>query len=193
MTSNDAGAEFDVTVSVPERKLSVPHRIRSVEYAKAVVSVENRDGIRAGSGSHAVTIDVVDRAGTRISDFSGVAAVDFPRLSGTLSSNFVQIKNGVSDPIVFSPGTLAGQNLAIQVKIPGVRDVEGNVVNVRPGDPMLVTLSAEKDGMEALKGTAQTLTAKLFDRFGNVADSTGYSAKFSVPDEYASHLSLEGG
>ncbi len=193
LTGNDADARFDVSVTVPERALSKSVSLRSVEYAKAVVDVASRDSVRAGTGSHAVSVRIADRSGTTISDFSGVASVGFPEFSGTLSSEFVQIKNGVADSLTFFPGTLAGENLALDVRVPGVRDVEGNVLDVRPDAPMAVRLDADGSDMEALPGVSKTVRAKLFDRYGNlVTESAGLSAKFSVPTEYARFLRLSG-
>lgn len=79
--------------------------------------------------------------------------------------------------------------------VPGVKDVEGNVLTVSPDVPMRVSLETEKPAIEALTGETETVTAKLFDRYGNLAYNHGadaYASKFSIPEHFRKYLRFPG-
>lgn len=79
--------------------------------------------------------------------------------------------------------------------VPGVKDVEGNVLTVSPDVPMRVSLETEKPAIEALTGETETVTAKLFDRYGNLAYNHGadaYASKFSIPEHFHKYLRFPG-
>lgn len=79
--------------------------------------------------------------------------------------------------------------------VPGVKDVEGNVLTVYPDVPMRVSLETEKPAIEALTGETETVTAKLFDRYGNLAYNHGggaYASKFSIPEHFRKYLRFPG-
>lgn len=90
---------------------------------------------------------------------------------------------------------MAGKDLKIDVHVPGVKDVEGNVLTVYPDVPMRVSLETEKPAIEALTGETETVTAKLFDRYGNLAYNHGadaYVSKFSIPEHFHKYLRFPG-
>lgn len=79
--------------------------------------------------------------------------------------------------------------------VPGVKDVEGNVLTVYPDVPMRVSLETEKPAIEAKTGETETVTAKLFDRYGNLAYNHGadaYVSKFSIPEHFRKYLRFPG-
>lgn len=194
VSTNEGGRTLEITVKIPERNLEAKTTIRSLDYAKILVDVENRAKITAGTGTHAVTIRAVDAGGNALAGFDAAASIDFVKLSGTLSANFLKLKDGNSGTgLVLTPGTLAGENLTLDVRIPGIRDIEGNVVTVFPDVPMRVALETEKAMMEAKTGESETITARLFDRYGNLAYNHAekeYLARFSIPEAFRKSLRL---
>lgn len=196
ITTNDGGKNLTFDLKTKDGKYSASTGFKSLDYAKAVVEVADRANVVVGKEAHAVNVKVVDAAGVTLQGFDGVAAVAFPELSGTFDTNFVAIKDGkTSTGLLLTPKYVAGKKLAVDVRIPGVKDVEGNELDVLPDVPMRVALETEKPAMEARPGETQTVTARLFDRYGNLAynhPENAVTAKFSVPSEFRKYLRLGG-
>lgn len=170
VSSNDGGKELTFELEAKNRGLISSVKFRSLDYAKAVVDVENRHSLVVGTGSHLVNIRVVDKTGNELSGFDGMATVSFPKLSGTFDTNYVAIKNAkTATGFLLSPKYVAAKDLKIDVRIPGIRDIEGNIVTVLPDVAMRVALQTEKPAMEAKTGETESIFARLFDRYGNLA------------------------
>lgn len=184
LTSNNGGETETVKITIEGSNLEKTITLKSVETAKIQVEVADRDTIVAGKDPHEITIKVLDDKGAVMSGFSGIASLDFPKNSGVISTSFVNIRDGVSvDKILFTPKYLAAENLAIDIQIPGIKDIDGNFITVLPDVPMRVGLAPDQTDLEARSGVQTTVTAKLFDRYGNLAYNhlEGMKAKFTVP------------
>ena len=197
ISTSDGGKDLSFEIEAQDRGLSAKTDFRSIDYAKAVVDVENRDSVVVGKAPHVVKVKVVDKDGKTLTGFHGVAAVNFPKFSGTFDTNFVAIQDGLSATgFVLTPKYVAAENLKIDVRIPGVRDVEDNVLTVYPDIPMRVALETEKPSIEARSGgETEKITAKLFDRYGNLAYNHGsgvFTAKFSIPNHFQKNLRFVG-
>ncbi len=150
LTSNNGGETETIKIALDGSNLETSIKLTSVDYAKIHVDVDSSDTIVAGKDPHEVHIKVVDKNGALIDGFSGVASLDFPKNSGVLSTNFVSIKNGVNtDKITLTPKYLAAKNLALDIQIPGIKDIESNTVTVLPDVAMRVGLSADQTSLEA--------------------------------------------
>ncbi|MFZ3232395.1 MAG: VCBS repeat-containing protein [Patescibacteria group bacterium] len=196
ISTSDGGKNLKFSLEIKNRNLSATTSFRSLDYAKAVVDVENRDKIVVGKEPHAVRIKLVDGDGKILTGFDGVAALNFPQLSGVFDTNYLAIKDGLSTTgALLSPKYVAGKDLKIETYVPGVKDVEGNVLTVYPDVPMRVSLETEKPAIEARTGETETVTAKLFDRYGNLAYNHAdgaYSSKFSIPELFHKYLRFPG-
>lgn len=168
-------------------------RLRSIEYAKISMDVENRERIIAGKESHTVHVKVLDKDNRVLDGYNGVMSLDFPKLSGTLSAPFVRIVNGASTGITLTPGYVAERNLHIQAQIPGIDDIEGDTVTVLPDVPMSFSFAKKDERIEAMEGNMDPTRATLYDRYGNIPyNATGYSLVLHIPDEYKKYATLSG-
>lgn len=196
VSTSDGGKDLKFSLEIKNRGLKAETSFRSLDYAKAVVEVENRDNIVVGKEPHAVRVKLVDENGKALSGFDGVAAINFPALSGIFDTNYLGIKNGLSATgALLTPKYVAGKDLKIDVRVPGVKDVENDLVTVYPDVPMRVSLETEKPAIEAKTGETETVTAKLFDRYGNLAYNHAegaYSSKFSIPEHFRKYLRFPG-
>lgn len=165
--------------------------LRSVEYAKISMEVADRDHLIAGKEPHAVQVKVLDKDNRVLEGYNGVMSLDFPKLSGTLSTPFVRIVNGVSTGVTLTPGYVAEKNLHIQTQIPGINDIEGDTVTVLPDVPMSFAFAKKDDRIEAKEGNTNNTRATLYDRYGNIPyNTTGYSLVLHIPDEYKKYATL---
>lgn len=196
VSTSDGGKDLKFGIEIKNRGLKAETSFRSVDYAKAVVDVENRGNIVVGKEPHAVRVKLVDENGKTLSGFDGVAAINFPALSGIFDTNYLGIKDGLSvTGALLTPKYVAGKDLKIDVRVPGVKDVENDLVTVYPDVPMRITLETEKPAIEAKTGETETVTAKLFDRYGNLAYNHAegaYSSKFSIPEHFRKYLRFPG-
>ncbi|MFZ4461251.1 MAG: hypothetical protein ACOYN2_01555 [Patescibacteria group bacterium] len=193
LTSNNGGETETVKITIEGLKLEKTINLTSVDTAKIQVDVDGRESIVAGKDAHEIHIKILDEKGAVMEGFSGVASLDFPKNSGVISTSFVNIKNGVNvDKVTFTPKYLAAENLAIDIQIPGIKDLSGNVITVLPDVPMRVGLSPDQTDLEARTGVQTTVTAKLFDRYGNLAynHAEGMKAKFNLPGVSKKYASL---
>lgn len=168
--------------------------LTSVSDAKIQVDVENRDNIVAGKEAHEVKLSVVDGNGKLIEGFSGVASLDAPANSGVFSNGFVSIKGGKNDEkILFTPKYVAAKNIVLDIQIPGLKTLEGNMVTVLPDAPIRVGMDSANTTIEAKTGNSSTVTAKLYDRYGNIAynHASGLKANFSVSDRSIRYGSVQ--
>lgn len=78
--------------------------LRSIDFAKISLEVDNRDHITVGKEKHSVRIKMLDANNRILSGYDGVIALDFSKLSGVFTTPFVRIKNGISETeIAFTP------------------------------------------------------------------------------------------
>ncbi len=166
--------------------------LRSIDFAKVSVEVADREHIVAGKEKHAVRIRVLDRNNQVLSGYNGILSLDFPKLSGTLSTPFVRIAKGVSETDIFlTPGYVAEKNLRILSQIPGVSAMEGDVVTILPDVPMSFAFVKKDDRMEAREGNLNTTRATLYDRYGNIAyTAMGYNLTLRIPEESQKYASI---
>lgn len=166
--------------------------LRSIDFAKISVEVEDRDNIIVGKKKHAVHVKMLDKSNKILDGYNGILSLDFPKLSGTFNTPFVQIKNGVSETdIAFTPGYVAEKNLHIQAQIPGVNTVEGNAITILPDVPMSFAFVKKDDRMEAREGNLNNTRATLYDRYGNIAyNTTGYNLNIHIPEESKKYASI---
>ncbi|MDD2745687.1 MAG: VCBS repeat-containing protein, partial [Candidatus Gracilibacteria bacterium] len=187
---------FSTTDSTGNTINSTPLTIKSIDYAKIRVNIPGRSTIVAGGTETDVNLEVVDADGQVLTGFNGVASIDFPKNSGKFSTSFIQIENGKNKVAVkFTPGSVAVIDGKIDVQIPGIQDIENGTLSVLPSVPMRVGLQTDTSKMEAKVGKSATVTAQLFDRYGNLAYNhpTGMTAKFSIPSGYGKYGSIAGG
>ncbi len=158
------------------------------------MDVSDRDHIVAGKEKHSVKVSVLDKNNQVIAGYNGIVSLDFPKLSGSLSSPFVRIVNGVSETSVeFTPLSVAEKNLHIQAQVPGITAIEGDIVTVLPDVPMSFAFAKQSDKIEAKEGNIDNTRATLYDRYGNIAYNTnGYSLAVNVPDEYKKYAMVSG-
>lgn len=170
--------------------------IKSIDNAKIRVNIPGRSAIVAGGTETEVNLEVIDSAGQVLTGFNGVASIDFPKNSGKFSTSFIQIENGKNNGAVkFTPGSVALIDGKIDVQIPGIQDIENGTLTVLPNVPMRVGLQTDLSKLEAKIGKSATVTAQLFDRYGNIAYNhpAGMTAKFSIPSGYGKYGSITGG
>lgn len=96
VSTSDGGKDLKFSLEIKNRGLKAETSFRSVDYAKAVVEVENRDSVVVGKEPHAVRVKLVDADGKVLSGFDGVAALNFPQLSGIFDTNYLALKDGLS-------------------------------------------------------------------------------------------------
>lgn len=70
---------------------SNPVVLHSIDFAKISVDVADKDNIVVGKEKHAVHIKVLDKNNQVLTGYNGIMSLDFPKLSGTLSTPFVHI------------------------------------------------------------------------------------------------------
>ena len=175
ISANDGGQTHTIQFSTTDSKgnsikKEVPLTVKSIDYAKIRVGIPNRENIVAGGTGQTVNLEIVDANGGVLDGFNGVASIDFPKNSGSFDTQFVQIQNGKNTtPIKFNPGSVAIQGGKIDVQVPGIKDIEGGTLTVLPNLPMRVGLSTDTNNLEAKIGNSAGITAKLFDRYGNLA------------------------
>lgn len=133
-----------------------------------------------------------DKNNQVISGYNGILALDFPKLSGTLSAPFVKIVNGVSEAdIVLTPGTVAAKDIQMSIQVPGINTVEGNIITVLPDVPMSFTFAKKYDRIEARDGNLDATRATLYDRYGNIAYlATGYNLTLEIPQDYQKYTTI---
>jgi hypothetical protein len=168
--------------------------LKSIDFAKILVEVTDKESIIVGKDAHAVKIKVVDRSNQTLSGYTGILSLGFSKLSGSFNTPFVRIKNGVSETeINFTPGFVAEKNLHIHAQIPGVNAIEGDIITVLPDVPMSFTFSKQNDRMEAKEGDINNARATLYDRYGNIAyNATGKSLTLSIPEESKKYATTSG-
>lgn len=185
LTSNNGGENESIKISLKGTELTTTLAIASVDNARMSIEVDDKDHIIVGKAPHEVRIKVLDKNGKLLDGFSGVASLDFPKNSGVFSTSFVSIKNGVSnEKIFFTPQFVAGENLAMDIQIPGIKSIDGNTISVLPDLPMRVGLAPDQASLEARTDVHTRITAKLFDRYGNLAYNhpAGLKANFFTPE-----------
>ncbi|MDD2487531.1 MAG: hypothetical protein PHS92_04120 [Candidatus Gracilibacteria bacterium] len=190
----DINMKFIVKNDTSNIEYNLPQPIKVIDYAKISLDIENKDNIVAGKEKHKINVIVKDRDGKKIDGFNSVLYFDFPKTSGSIEPNYVQIKDGKNEGEVnFVPNFVAGKDLKINLNLPGVNEFEGNVIEVLPDIPVKIEESISKDKIEAKKGEKAILTAKMYDRYGNVAyNAKNYKISFSIPDEYKTFAEFEG-
>lgn len=168
--------------------------LRSIDFAKISIDVADKDHMVVGKGKHAVTIRVLNKNNTTLSGYNGILSLDFPKLSGSFSTPFVHIKNGVSEAEIFlAPGYVAEKNLHIGARIPGISMIEGDTLTILPDVPMSFAFAKENDRIEAKIGNLNPTRATLYDRYGNIAyNATGYKFAVSMSEESKKYATLSG-
>lgn len=197
-------ASFEITNANPSDAMELSFRIdraniassplslRSIDFAKVSLEVDARDSIVVGKEGHAVRIRMLDRDNQVLTGYTGIASLDFPKLSGTLSAPLVHIVNGVSSSgITLTPGYVAEKNLQIRVQVPGITTIEGNTVTVLPDIPMSFAFAQKDDRMEAKASNVNNVRATLYDRYGNIAyTATGHTLGLRLPEESRKYATI---
>jgi len=99
--------------------------LRSIDFAKISVDVSDKGNIVVGKAEHTIKVSVLDGNNQVLTGYNGIVSLDFPKLSGTLSSPFIHIVNGVSEAdVTIIPAYVAGKDLRIQAQIPGISTIE---------------------------------------------------------------------
>lgn len=126
ITNTKTSDDMDLSFRIDKANVSSDSlRLRSIDFAKVSIDVADRDHIVVGKEKHKVQVKVLDRNNQVLSGYNGILALDFPKLSGTIDTPFMRIKNGVSETEAnLVPGYVAEKNLRIQAQIPGVGTVE---------------------------------------------------------------------
>lgn len=195
VTSSSVG-KIGVKFSIANPKVeSSIQDLTVVENAKIHVEVANPNNIVVGTGSHDIKISVLGADGKKIDGFSGIASIDFPKLSGTLNTSFVTIENGESSgALSLTPAFVSGHDLKLDIQIPGIDQIEGNTVNVLPDHPMSFEFQSDTSKVEAVAGNKIHIRASLYDQYGNIADNaTGYSLSGSVLRNSEKYISFPDG
>lgn len=166
--------------------------LRAVDFAKVSVEVKKPENIIVGGNAHGISFRILDEEDTLIDDYNGILALDFPKLSGTLSNPFVRIVNGVSETeVLLTPAYVAEKNLKIGVQVPGISAVEGNSVTILPEVPMSFAFVKRHDRMEAKEGNINNIRATLYDRYGNIAyNTTGHTLSVRIPEESSKYATI---
>lgn len=170
---------------------NLPNPIKVINSANASVEMNNRNNLVVGTGSFDTKVVIKDEAWNKIDDFSGVAYLDFPAVSGVFSSNSVKIINWESELVQFKPNFVAWKNIKIWVTIPGIPEVSWNFINILPDVPMSVELTSSNDKIEAKIWEKTTVKATLYDRYSNVAYNViNQKIKFEILDEYKNYVNF---
>jgi hypothetical protein len=166
--------------------------LRSIDFAKISLEVDNRNQIVVGKEPHIVRVKILDRNNQVLSGYNGIISLDFPKLSGTISTPLLHITNGLSDTgTLLTPAFVAEKNLHIQAQIPGISTIEGDIVTVLPDVPMSFGFLKVDDRIEAKVGNLDNTRATLYDRYGNIAyNTTGYKLAISIPPESQKYTTL---
>ena len=112
-----------------------------------------------------------------------------PELAGSLSTNMIDIRDGVSvTPLAFTPSFVAESGAKLSVEVLGIEDILGNTFTVHPERPIRIGFHDVSHTIEAKEGNLIQLSASLFDRYGNIASykTEGYTTTLTIPNEYAS-------
>lgn len=105
--------------------------IRFVENPQVRVDISDRETMKVGTGSHTITLSVLDAAGQPI-PFSGVAGVSLPTSYGVLSATTTEILSGTSMPLTLRPGAVAVREGVLDVQVPGIPRVTGTTFTILP-------------------------------------------------------------
>ena len=82
---------------------------------------------------------MVDQSGKPLNGFNASAAVSVSELAGTLSTNMVDIRDGISQtPLSFTPYFVSQDNVKLSVQVLGVGDVSGNEFSIHPERPIRI-------------------------------------------------------
>lgn len=166
--------------------------LQSIDFAKISLEVDNRNQIVAGKEPHIVRVKILDKNNQVLGGYNGIISLDFPKLSGTISTPLLHITNGLSDTgTLLTPAFVAEKNLHIQAQIPGISAIEGDIVTVLPDVPMSFAFLKADDRIEAKVGLLDNTRATLYDRYGNVAyNTTGYKLTLSIPLESQKYATI---
>lgn len=159
--------------------------IRVVDDASVVLSLDRRNAIVAGSGSHTGQLRVVDGNGAPLA-LTSAAAISVLDNAGVLSKTLITISGGVSEPFLFSPGTRALSGAQILIQVPGVPRIVDATFTILPGAPMEMALTSDASQLEALTGSVFRIRATLLDRYGNIAwnHPTPSTVRLEIPAAY---------
>ncbi|MBP8016521.1 VCBS repeat-containing protein, partial [Candidatus Gracilibacteria bacterium] len=168
--------------------------VQSLDSAKIKIDIENKDNIIVGKEKHKINIYVQDSNNQLLNKFNGVAYFDFPSISGNIEPNFVQIKNGKNvEDVYLNPNFVAGKDIKLNINIPGINDIEGNIVTILPDKPMRLGLINTKQKFEAKSGEKTKIKAVLYDRYGNITfNDSSHKINFIIPEEYKKYISFSG-
>jgi len=111
-------------------------------------------------------VKIVDNSGNPITGFHSTVALSIPEIAGTLSTNMIGIRDGISQGIIeYTPGIIAQDDVKINVQTEGVDIVSGNTFSIHPERPIRISLVPVSTKIEAKDGNTTELSAMIYDRF----------------------------
>ncbi len=130
-------------------------------FERAQIIVSRVWNPKVGWSKIPVNIRVVWVDGKPISWFNSIVSLNLPKWAGVFGPNITTILNGVSEDILYTPGTLAG-NHQIKLAIPWIGPVPDIDFSVDPWSPLYIAHIEDTDSMHF----------SLQDRYGNIVPTT---------------------
>lgn len=106
ISTNEGGQNQTIKVTHPTgngQELTSQIQVQSIDDAKVIATIEGGNSVVAGSSPRPFQLTIARPDGSILTGFNGIASLDFPKNSGIFSSQFVEIKDGKSSPITFTP------------------------------------------------------------------------------------------
>lgn len=187
-----------IDYELTEKLLSVDGDLNKIDFTKHIVlpikiNVIDKANIKVEINSDLeVKAELLDMT-NKIIDYNGV--INFKSLNTNIASldQTVNMVNGVVDfgKVKIHSNNLAG-DLEISVEVP---DYVSTVkkINILAGDPKTIGLSLSDEIIFSDNGKSTTLTAKLFDEFGNlVSNNNSTIINFEVDENFKDIVQLIG-
>lgn len=108
-----------------------------------------------------MTVRVEDAEGRPLEGFRSVLNLTTGVGGGTFAPEVVMIDNGISSPLTYTPGRLAGEH-RVTASIPGLGSIPDILFTVNPGKPMYISHIEDET----------YITFSLRDRYNNIAPVT---------------------
>jgi hypothetical protein len=143
--------------SLEDPNISLSTNLSLIETPR--LGITRRDAPRVGWGPVELTFQILDRhTGQVLSGFDSLITLDIPEGAWSLSQKTVPITHGRSDPVMFSPGKIAGDHV-LTADIVGIGVTSEKKFNVLPWEALYIDGSISDTEIEF----------SLRDRYGNLA------------------------
>lgn len=155
---SDVGWTMRLSATV-EDNINTSIDLRVFETARVILSRTWTPEV--GGADIPVTVRVEDAEGRPLEGFRSVLNLTTGVGGGTFAPEVVMIDNGISSPLTYTPGRLAGEH-RVTASIPGLGSIPDILFTVNPGKPMYISHIEDET----------YITFSLRDRYNNIAPVT---------------------